>query len=165
MPHRSHYQMADTVGDGSGTINAVGDYSSASAEFKVQCGAHEHIQCHRVIVLIEDAGPMSADDYGGISALTNGVECYVKDRAGAINYRMTDTNFPIKSNLQWSAYCHDVKEINFGSGNDAVSVRWTFAKSGGPVSLKPGWSLNFLCQDNFSGIVTHLFQVQGMVYT
>ena len=164
MTQRTFFQMADTVGDGSGTANAVGDLS-AGVEFKVLCGANELLQCHRVIVLIEDGGPLSADNYGNLAALTNGIDCYVKDPAGAIDYQLIDPNLTIKSNLLWSQYCYDVKEINFGSGNDGVAVRWTFAKAGAPIQLEPGWSLNFLCQDNLTGLVTHTFQVQGGKHT
>ena len=83
-PDKMIFRACDTVGDGSGTTNAVGDYSSAADDFKITAQAGERLKIERMLVSYEDTSGMQAQEYGNLgSALTNGIEVLVTDGAGA----------------------------------------------------------------------------------
>lgn len=50
---------------------------------------------------------------------------------------------------------------DFSSGDDFFVVRWTFANSGNPLVLRPGYSLRVNLNDNLSALTAQHFQVQG----
>ena len=161
MPYGIFYHYADTVGDGTGAKVATGDHS-AGQHFKVSnpLASDNVIAINRMIVRIADTGPLSADKYGGLAALSNGVEVLLLDGSGATFKDLTD-GLPIKTNGEWARVCHDVTIDRFGAGKHYVSVRWTFARAGQPVLLKPGWALAVNLQDDFTGLEDHTFQFQG----
>lgn len=165
MAYKILSRFADTVGDGSGTINAIGDYSGTPTIFKVEAGT-EHIDIARMVISYEAATLNSTAQYGSGAALTNGIDVFVQDADGNIIYYLTDENHNIKRNPDWPELCFDFNlYTGFASGDDFVVVRWTFARSGVPVELLPGWALCVLLQDNMTtggALLTHQhFLVQG----
>ena len=111
-----------------------------------------------MIVFIEDSGNFPSGSYGNIGALANGIEL----REERINNTVKLTSeSPIKTNAEWSKFCYDVNYVDFGSGNNHLSVRWTFANSGSPVRLYPGESFLAYLSDNFTGLIQHTFEIQG----
>ena len=157
------FRFLDTAGNGTGTKDAIGDYSSGQ-KFWIGPPAGKCYVLHRCIVQIRDTANPSADGYGNLAALTNGIEPSV-----TINGTKTDLSdgLTVKTNATWGRVCFDVKLDAFGSGNDFISVRWTFSKSGQPFILYGDDSDRFdmLLQDNLTGLVGHTFQVQGYVAT
>lgn len=157
-------RMADTVGDGSGTIFATGNYSGNPTQFKVTAQPDEQIFIERMIVGLEASDFSRSDFYGDTNALSVGITIYVTDDNGDIQYYLTDPDAPIKTNAQWAHYCYDYARFNTDkqSGTEAAAVRWTFAKSGVPVELLPGWSLCLLLQDNMGATLSDQhFLMQG----
>ncbi|MHC4716619.1 MAG: hypothetical protein ACYS5V_06595 [Planctomycetota bacterium] len=132
----------DTVGDGTGTKNAVGDYSGASAEqFYIQCPAAggSNLVLTRMIIGIEDTTGMKPELYGAAAALGNGIQVKVIDADGTTVISDLTDGVPIKTNTQWGFLCYDVAEHNWGNTPDdeMFLVRWTFARSGTDITLKP----------------------------
>jgi hypothetical protein len=157
-------QMADTVGDGSGTIFATGNYSGNPTEFKFTAQPAQHVFIERMIVGLEAADFARSDYYGDAAALSVGISLYVTDDNGDIQYYLTDVDAPIKTNAQWAHYCYDFQRFNtdLPTGTEAAAVRWTFAKTGQPVELLPGWSLCILLQDNMAATLDDQhFLLQG----
>lgn len=157
------FRFADTVGDGSGTKNANGDYSGTVTDFKLSHPADAQVDCFisRMIVHIEDTANPSAAHYGNTgAALTNGIQILKLDADGATIQDITDDS-TIKKNSQWGEYCFDVVLDSFGSGNDYVQVRWTFAKTGTPLRLGPGEQLAIRLNDDLTGLINHTFMLQG----
>ncbi|MCW2309717.1 hypothetical protein [Rhodobium gokarnense] len=154
------FRYLDTVGDGSGTKNAVGNYASPTQDFRITCPANEIYVISRMLVLLRDGGTLSADEYGNLSALTNGILVKVLDSGDSELIDLTD-NVPIKSNLHWSRLCYDVTEHDWATGDNFVAVRWTFAASGAPILLTAGESLAVRLSDDFTGMVEQYFHVQG----
>lgn len=152
----------DTVGNGTGTTNAIGDYSSAAEEFKIAPGVGEHFHIHRLIVSIGDAGSFDSGGYGAVTpvaSLTNGVVLRVQN--GGTVFSLTDD--PITTNAEWAAYCHDVTVHSFGSGDALLTARWTFDKSGIPISLRgdEGEELVVELNDDLTFLTAHKFLIQG----
>lgn len=166
-------RYADETGDGSGNYSANDDYDADPREFKVTAQPGEHIFVTRMIVSVEDTGTFDSGGYGNGSVLAEGIEVYVKNPAGEIAYYLTmdgASPHPVKSNGEWSHYCFDIQLHSFGSGNQHLAVRWTFAhqtdvnirgERDAGVELLPGWSIVVLCQDSMTHLVDHHFLMQG----
>jgi hypothetical protein len=161
----NHYiaRYLDTVGDGTGTIQANGDYSGGEEIFFIQPPAGNVFSIARLIVYIEDTIQVIPDNYGGISALANGVTIRVQDDTRTVKDCVDGQ--PIKTNGQWSRVCFDVNFFTAGSGNKSVVVRWTFAKSGIPLTLRGSNNerLEAVVNDDLRGLVEHTFMVQGFL--
>lgn len=153
-------RQMDTNGDGSGTINANGNYA-VPTRFYIQPAAGRVIYVARIIVTIEDTSGFQAEEYGNLgAALTNGITLQ-----RSIN-GVLDTNFTpvsVKTNAQWGSYCYDVDLKTWGTGNEFLLVRWTLERSGVGVVLDGNnlESLDIIVNDNLTGLITHHFVVQG----
>jgi hypothetical protein len=164
------FRFLDTNGDGTGTTLATGDYSVTAVEFFIQPPTAETFHIHRMIVNIEDTAITDGAGYGGTGALTTGITVHVEDGGVTID-ELTDGE-PIKSNAHWGRFCYDVTAPAFGASNKTVQVRWTFAKSGKPITLYgnnvdgqasgDNHRLVVTCNDDFSALVDHRFMVQGV---
>lgn len=157
-------RFADTVGDGSGTKNANGDYSGAPEEFFITPPSGQIYQIHRLILTIRDTGIFRADRYGALAAaLTNGILVQKKSAAGVLD-DYTD-GVPIQTNVDWSRSTYDVAYYDFSAGDNFLSCRWTFRHSGRPVQLRSGERLAVVLNDNLTGLVQHFFSLQGHAVT
>ncbi len=165
-------QFLDSVGDGSGVVQATADLSGgeiffiqppAGKIFFIQPPAGKIFHIARMLVHIEDSGPTSADDYGGISALTNGIVVRCQNDTGTI-LNLTG-GLPIQTNGAWGRVCFDLKLDGFGAGNDFVNARWTFEKSGVFLELVGDNNdrLEVVFSDSFVGLASHTFMVQGHI--
>ena len=161
------FRLADTVGDGSGTKQALGNYAGSPTVFKLTAQPGEHIAVHRMIMEMVATSFANSDQYGTGAALTNGISMYVTDMLGVIQYYLTDEDHPIKANAEWGHQCFDYQHFDtqFGAGAEYAAARWTFSKSGQPVELLPGWSINVLLEDDLrevtSGLTEHGFFMNG----
>ena len=145
----------------SGTsTEATGNYSAgASGVFEFISPIGSVIEITRLISTITEINIKNAGDYGGNSALTSGINIYVVQSGVTTNLT---SDFPIKTNADWGAYCYDVNLVDYGVGSNFVVSRWTFARAG--VNLKlTGSPDKFYAElnDDFTGLVDHRFQIQG----
>ena len=159
---RYHFhQLADTVGDGSGTDDFIGDFTTPE-EGLIIPKAGEIIEIHRMIVYIEDvgAGGFKAETYGALSALSNGVTVKTFVSAGAD--QITDyTPTPVTNNAQWGAMCFDVDVKTWGAGAEMLLARYTFVRAGEPITLTEDERIVVGFSDNLTGLVHHQFHFQG----
>jgi hypothetical protein len=158
-------RFADTVGDGTGSKNANGNYATTAETFYLEAGANEVVNIARMLVTVEDSTGMDATKYGNNITLTNGISVHCEGPDAVKMFDLTDPDVPIKTNAEWGMYCHDASLKTWGSGNDLLLVRWTFERSGTPVQLHPGDKLIITLNDNFTGLVAHRFLLQGMIYS
>lgn len=155
------FRLMDTNGDGTGTKNANGNYSTPDI-FYIEPSSDRLFLINRMIVCIEDAAGMRAERYGSLSdALTNGIIVRVSDNSG-VKQDLTD-GIPVKTNAGWGTLCFDVDVKTWGAGDELLLVRWTFQRSGVPIPLNgaKGEKLEIYLQDDFTGIVNHYFFAQG----
>lgn len=125
------------------------------------------VTVHRMIVTIEDNAVLAADNYGGLSALTNGLQVRVMEgnqTTGNVELDLLDGG-SIKSHLGWAEHCYDLTEHVFGAGNNFIVVRWTFSNAGRPLILNSVHQdkLVVTVNDDLSTLVAHHFQIQGHV--
>jgi hypothetical protein len=147
--------------NGSAVTNAVGDYSGGSADsFNVTPPATEDWYITRMIFSMEDSGTFDPSSYGNGTALTNGVVIRHSNAGGVLR---TLTAFPPKTNIEWEMHCHDVNLHTYGTGDEGLTARWTFAKHGRPLLLNgaDGEFLEVYLNDSFTHLVAHRFLFQG----
>lgn len=157
-------QYLDTNGDGTGNIDAIGDYSLTPTEFYIQPPAGSVYELRRVIVTIEDTGSIDSGGYGNNSSpLTNGisVECRIEGQP----VRTLTAQLPVTRTADWNSLCFDGDVINFGSGNQFYVARWTFTNDGDPIRLTENDVLAFKFNDNLTsqGLVGHRFLIKGKI--
>ena len=140
--------------DNGTTKNAIGDYTSTGGGFRVSPGAGQIWAVYRLTLIVAGSGNLTADGYGPKAALTNGVTLqYVSQSSGSAVQSLTG-NFPIKSNAEYAGLFYDMAEHVFGSGDNFITGRFTFARSGAPIYLYGASSDYFevLLQDDFSSM-------------
>lgn len=158
-PSNVLFKFLDTNGDQSGTINAIGNYSSTPTDFFIKPPANKIYRLSRMIILIVSPAVIASGQYGSIDALTNGIKVLFT------NSETIELNkIPIKTHEDWGGICHDSQALNYGNvAGKAVSVRWSFFNSGEDFWLNGKSDCKFIIRlnDNFSSLVTHRFYIQG----
>lgn len=158
---------------GTGNKNAIGDYSSTIANYSIKPRPNQTLYLRRLIVSLKDVGNMGVNNYGAMPTLPNGINIYYRHENELMS--LTD-NVPIRTNNDWGRYCYDVKRDSswslFGSPG-YVLARWSFFKSIGgdfdgtfsPDGLilngEDGDEFYITLQDDFTGLNTHYFYVNG----
>ena len=116
---------------------------------------------HRLLVFIRDTGTFDAELYGNGVILTNGILVRVVDEVDAVMLDLLDGE-AIHTNSEWQALSFDFSYNDIGTGDNTATIRWTFAKSGDPIRIYPGWKLQMTVRDNLVGLVAHTAQIQGV---
>ncbi len=155
--------VLDTNGDSSGIDDAIGNYSDAGdglTEFKRNRNG-DTLEIHRLIIHYTDA-KIDAGFYGDAITLTNGIKVQIRDTDDNTIFDLTN-GLPIKTNANWGRVAYDTLISNFGSGagDDGFSVRWTFSRAGTPIYLKNNLYFAVVLNDDFTGLVTQSFTIQG----
>jgi len=143
----------------SGAQSAIGDFS-AGVPFTIQPPVDEVWYVHRLLVHYEDSGSMDTEKYGNGIVLTNGITIYANQSGRIVNLT---NGHPILTNGEWAAHSYDTRLDKFGAGNEFISVRWSFFKTGTVIKLDGAQSdsLTVLLQDDFSGLEDQFFLFQG----
>lgn len=165
------YRHLDTNGDGSGTKNAIGDYSSTAEIFYIQPPAGQIFRLTRMMVLISGRAPsVKTDTYGSVPTLSNGVQTRVQDDSGTIIDLVDGLN--VKTNGCWGRLCFDSELYTSTANTDSyVRVRWTFEKAGYPIRLVGDRNerLEVVLNDDFTdggsadALALNYFHVQGYI--
>ena len=154
-------KLLSSNGDGTGTTNAIGNYSTTPLSLKYIAPEQYVVNIYRMIVKVRDTGSFDVEKYGNNITLTNGIRIYHRHGNGDLVAELTAK--PILSSGDWSAHCYDVQVLSFGTGDEVLSVRWTFAASGQPVMLdgQDGDYIELVLNDNFTGLNEQIFCIQG----
>jgi hypothetical protein len=109
----------------------------------------------RIIFSMELSGTGDYDQFGNITALDNGLLCrFVNGETRNI--------FNVKTNRDLDNLMYDFKFILAGGGApNGASGRFTFEKLGSVVRLKPFEDLQFIVQDNLTGLNVFEVLAQG----
>lgn len=147
--------------DGAGSADANVDGSVTPVDFVFLAGSRCVLEVlERLIVGGSGAGSMASSSYVTLTTLTNGIEIEHRNARGDV-LDLLDGE-PITSNSVWAQVCYDATEVSFsGGGNKALSVRWTWGRSGKPLPLGAGDRVIARVSDDLSALTRHRFQVQG----
>lgn len=156
-------QALDTVGDGSGTTNMA----TTSDTYFIAPPAGTIYALNRLNAYVEDGinEKFGADLYGGIAALTTGIDISVEDANGRLKLL---TPKRIQKIGHWGLLAGvDMFFTDFpASSADMAMIRWTFEKGGGAIWLNgdKGEFLQMVIHDDLSDLVEHRAAVQGFRY-
>lgn len=153
-------KILDTVGDGTGAKNAIGDYSLTPTKFLIKPAPGEVFTIARMLGHVEDSGTFDSGSYGNGIVLTNGIT--VSYKCGVREVDLMD-GMSVITNADWAGVCYDVNISSFGLGNEYLNFRWTFEKTGTWIELNGDYG-DELCvnlNDNFTALVGQYFTVQG----
>ena len=155
-------QLLSSNGDGTGTTSLVGNYAGAATNFEYEVPANERHRLMRLLVMVKDTGTFDADTWGNGISLTNGWSLQVLQADDTVIANLTPV--AVKTSGQLSSYCFDVRNDNYGQGDEILSARWTFAKftrKGEGLVLDEGERLALILHDDYSGLTDQRFVVQG----
>ena len=164
-PVNNLYELLSTAGDGTGTVNAIGDYSTPD-DFYIQPPVGKLYEINRMIVHIQSASNLKQLGYGSLSALTVGISVIVGHGSTGVLEKMLNSH-AIKSNDNWAGQCFDTEAMDYGTGvPKAIAVRWTFSKSGSPIWLNGNNANKLIARlsDDMTGLTEHHFHVQGIIH-
>jgi hypothetical protein len=156
-------RFLDTNGDGTGTKNAIGNYSLVAQPFFIQPASNEIFLIYSFLMQLSDSGALfSIDEYGNLNtALTNGLLVRLK-RAGVVTLDLLDGQ-PIKINDHYAHLAQQVQLIDWAG--TANTLRAEFTVGAGPYVLYGSEQdrLEVLCNDNFTGLIDQTFLARGIV--
>jgi hypothetical protein len=156
--------FAGTSGNDDG-YDATGAHGSQTDYYITPpSGSVWHIS--RLIVAVYDTKGLEPEKYTAAGALAQPINIYLSkyNDVGTLEETLL-TKEGITQLHQWGHYCHDVTLQDWtNTTNEAVTVRWTFAKAGAPYVLKPGEKLivRFTAGSNCSALLAHHFAFQGV---
>lgn len=124
--------------------------------------AANDIYIYRVCLSIVDA-IITPTKFGGIVALTNGLQVLVVDVDGSTILDFLDGR-SIKKNADWSLLLGVDAPTIAAAGEDHLPGRWTIANAAGGDSLKltTGQRLRYRVRDDLSGVTEFTALVQGV---
>ena len=145
------------------TTDIVGNYATAETFELAGPAGDAAMVVARILVYVQDTGAFDAEKYGNNITLTNGIDLSIRDSEDALVVQLTPE--PIISSGDWAALAHDVTNATFGTGDQYLTCRWTFAKfaGGGGLVLNRGQKLVATVEDNFTGLVHHKITAQGTI--
>ena len=150
-----------------GSADANLDYSGGGlglTKFYLAPAPGEVYRIARMLVFVEDTKIIAAQ-YGNISGgLAVGVKLTVEDSIGTVLNDFMDGG-AVNNSAEWAEYCYDAELKAWGTGNEFLTVRWTFTKGGVYIRLvgDDDERLVITLNDDLTGLDSHEFIVQGYI--
>lgn len=132
-------------------------------DYYVEALAGERLLVAMAIVNISAATDIGAGEYGNLTALTNGIQLFVK-----INGVLLDVSdgLPLKINEDWGRWNFDSRPVTIGPTNKTPvwQARWDLIKYGSPYGLilEEGGQLGVRIRDNLSGLTEQTIIAEGV---
>lgn len=152
----------DTIGNGSGDINAIGDYSSIPQTFSMQPPVGKVFVVTEFVIHVTDNSVFSSQNYGGLSKLTNGIIITVEDDKVGVIIQVTNNSI-IKTNDDINRLAANFQIIPYGASDQSIVACFSSDSFGVPVSLDGSQNQRIvvLLNDDFSGLISHYFIAHG----
>lgn len=123
---------------------------------------------NRMIIQIRDTGSLDAESYGNGLKLTNGVRIFQEDK-DANNILDMMFGLSVDTNAGWGIWAFNTYFSSYGSGDEFLTVEWSFARFGVPIVLQGdpeyGHKLVATFNDDLSGLNEHFFFCHGWIET
>jgi len=158
------FRYLDTVGDGSGTKNAIGNYSAGEQIFKFTNPVSA--QCVVITTFIAHiAGPtnFALTGYANIAGgLTNGWTMHTT--MGGVTTQFLDGE-PIKTNDDLAHFSPKINHLNFNGAGDSLICPLESSQFGMVLTLHGGDTFQVILHDDFSTLTSQHFIIQGYTNT
>lgn len=158
---RPFFRFLDTLGNGSGIRDAIADFSNVATDFFITPPQNQTFSITHLLTQIVDMGNIVAAKYGNINELTNGIKILLLEKT-TITRDLTN-GLPIKNNEDWARFCFDTTLSNFGGGSENYVDAICRFELSGAIILPFESSLAVRLNDDFSGLLSHTFLVQGKI--
>jgi len=139
------------------------DGGTTPVKFKYTVPVGKKLDLVRVNTVIVDGGALVLE-FGGITALTNGILIQAVDTNGTtvLNHFGTDLR-PIKANYYWNFLAGIDAPIAVAVGDDMIPIRWTIAKAGAPLRLTAGQIFQYVIRDDIRALTDMSAMIQGVL--
>jgi hypothetical protein len=156
-----------STGDGlTGTVNFNGNYATTAIDAYWQASAATTFDVYSVLISISDNATFNQTDYGGIVAgtIVKGIKQYVSPAPG-IEVPLI-SGYAVTANYLWSNITPDVTLTSFaGSTGQTLIILVDLVKLYGcPLHMGKGWKFITRLNDNYTGLVSHVFSIRGKQY-
>lgn len=151
-------RFLDTVGDGSGSIEADIDGETVPTVFKYSVPEGKILLVDRLVVWIRDFGAFDAEKYGNGLTLSAGIIGGSVDNKTNV-FTPRTTQLPVKSNSDWPAYAFDFTYIPIGTGDNVAVAQYVYENDGAPLVFYGGTGYGIKIADNLSGLTGHRFRI------
>jgi hypothetical protein len=156
-------RQADTVGDGTGSINMNVNGSVTPVIFRIKPPPTEVYRFAWWMLTIEDTGSFDSSGWGnnGGVPLTNGI-IFQKSVNGVTTQLF---NCEIKSHIDLASMAIDFNYHAFGSGNEFVTARWKVTDTGQYFRLDGATNdeLQIVIRDDLTYLVSQRLRVSGYI--
>lgn len=143
----------DTNGDGTGSIDQNIDGSGVPVDFILAPPPGFTYYIKSITIHLADNGTLDSGQYGNNAGiLTNGVDFILSTPAGEASFTAQN---PIKTNGDYAAFAYDIRHLNFGTGDEHLSVQLILDDTSAPIRIIEGESLIVRIQDDLSSINAH----------
>ena len=158
----------DTVWDGSGTHDFIGDYSLVPTQAIIKPPDNQIFVLTEFLVQYSDAGKFLQSAYASLAgALVNGVEIAAYDRKGNAIFSLTPSH-PVITNDLWVHLGYNVALQEWGTAaTTTLTAKLKDIDFGTAFSLNgnKGEYLKVSLSDDFSGMIDQSFLVKGYIKT
>lgn len=151
------------AGNGTGSHNLIGNYSTAAVDFYYQPTTQFDI--HTILMAITDNASFNQQDYGGIAGgLTNGVKFYIRIAGAPFDIPLLGgTTF--KQNYEWLTVSADARLTSFAGTAQTLSVLFRLADEyGKPLTINAGDRIIARLNDDFSTLVHQSLALRGITH-
>jgi len=151
-----------SAGDGTGTNNLIGNYSSVSTDFYYQPPLTNKFYVETVQIQLSDNASFNQTDYGAIAGgLTNGITLWLSKNGTETPLQ---SGFVIKHNNDWLATTPYSTLTTFAGSSQTLIIQFKLRQDYGvPLLLDGAQSDKFILRlnDNFSTLVAHRCIIRG----
>lgn len=155
-------QFLDTNGNGTGTINANGNYSGAADIFYIQPLSTDVYRISSLTIQIEDSlNSFDTNTYGGATALSNGITLrVVNDSQTVLDVAGGQT---INDNAEWLSLAKESQLLQGQSTGEVLRLFIDFDGYGQQIRLDGANNerLELTVNDDLTGLLSHTFFVRG----
>lgn len=154
------FQALSITGDGTGVMDATGDYSSNPAEFFIEPPSDEVFHIRSFLLYLVDNSNLKQSKYGANLVLTNGIDIKV---SGDSTPSAKLNPFPIIVNTDWGIFLPNIVSIDFDGGGSKAFVANRDLSEDSVFTLQGSKNERFsIClSDNFTGLDHQFFIVSG----
>lgn len=107
-------------------------------------------------------GTCTPGNFGGISALTNGIAIKVLAADGSTVLLDYTDGIGIKTNNGWAVLAGTDLPVDGTAADGGVAVRWTLSKAGAPLRLGGDERIRIIIADDLTGLVSFEAMLHGV---